>query len=68
MPGPALRARAPGRAAEVGYNFVASNGISGMAAVGLGGRIAGSNKNENFSSFVGGEFGPYLSVGLGYSW
>ncbi len=57
-----------GLSGEVGYNFLASNGISGMAAIGLGGRIAGSNKNENFSSFVGGEFGPYLSIGLGYSW
>ncbi len=57
-----------GLGGEVGYTFLASNGISAMAAVGLGGRIAGDSKNENFSSFVGGEFGPYLSVGLGYSW
>ncbi len=57
-----------GLSGEIGYNFLASNGISATAALGLGGRIAGSNKNENFSSFVGGEFGPYLSVGLGYSW
>lgn len=57
-----------GLSGEVGYNFLASNGISGTAAIGLGGRIAGDSKNENFSSFVGGEFGPYLSVGLGYSW
>ncbi len=57
-----------GLSGEVGYNFLATNGISGTAAIGLGGRVAGSDKNENFSSFVGGEFGPYLSVGLGYSW
>ncbi len=57
-----------GLSGEVGYNFLATNGISGTAAVGLGGRVAGDSKNENFSSFVGGEFGPYLSVGLGYSW
>ncbi len=57
-----------GLSGELGYNFLASNGISGTAAVGLGGRVAGDSKNESFSSFVGGEFGPYLSVGLGYSW
>ncbi len=57
-----------GLSGEVGYNFLATNGISATAALGLGGRIAGSNKNENFSSFVGGEFGPYLSVGIGSSW
>ncbi len=57
-----------GLSGEIGYNFLATNGISATAALGLGGRIAGSNRNENFSSFVGGEFGPYLSVGIGYSW
>jgi hypothetical protein len=57
-----------GMSGELGYNFLASNGISGMAAVGVGGRVAGDSKNESFASFVGGEFGPYLSVGLGYSW
>jgi hypothetical protein len=56
-----------GLSGEVGYNFVASNGITGLAAVGLGGRIAG-HKREDFSSFTGGEFGPYAKLGVGYSW
>jgi hypothetical protein len=57
-----------GLSGEVGYNFVATNGLTGLVAGGLGGRIAGDNANENFTSFTGGEFGPYLKVGLGYSW
>ncbi|HET8539657.1 MAG TPA: hypothetical protein VFL83_07275 [Anaeromyxobacter sp.] len=57
-----------GMSGEIGYNFLATNGISAMAAVGVGGRVAGDDENDDFASFVGGEFGPYLSVGLGYSW
>jgi hypothetical protein len=57
-----------GLGGEVGYNFIASNGISGMASIGLGGRVAGNNKNDQFSSFVGGEFGPYAKVGIGFGW
>lgn len=57
-----------GLSGEFGYNFLATNGVSGNAAVGLGGRVAGDSENENFASFVGGDFGPYVSVGLGYSW
>ena len=57
-----------GLGGEVGYNFIATNGISGLAAVGVGGRVAGNDKNNNFASFVGGEFGPYAKVGLGYAW
>ena len=53
---------------EVGWNFIASNGISGLAAVGVGGRVAGDSANENFTSFVGGEFGPYAKVGVGFGW
>jgi hypothetical protein len=56
-----------GIAGEVGYNFIASNGITGQAAFGLGGRVAG-DKNDELSSAVGGEFGPYVKIGLGYSW
>jgi hypothetical protein len=36
--------------------------------VGLGGRVAGDSQNQNFASFVGGEFGPYAKIGVGYSW
>src|SRR6266540_6736924 len=57
-----------GLSGEVGYNFIATNGITGLLAAGLGGRVAGDSKNDDFASFVGGEFGPYLKAGLGYSW
>jgi hypothetical protein len=57
-----------GLGGEIGYNFVASNGISGMASVGVGGRVAGDSANENFTSFVGGEFGPYGKIGIGFGW
>jgi hypothetical protein len=56
-----------GLTGEVGYNFISTNGITGMAAFGLGGRVAG-DKNEQLSSAVGGEFGPYVKLGVGYSW
>jgi hypothetical protein len=55
-----------GLAGELGYNFIASNGITGEAAFGLGGRVAG-DKNEQLSSGAGGEFGPYVKLGLGFS-
>jgi hypothetical protein len=57
-----------GLAGELGYNFISSNGISALAAVGVGGRVAGDSKNNNFSSFIPGDFGPYLSLGIGWSW
>jgi hypothetical protein len=57
-----------GLGGELGYNFIASNGITGLVAAGLGGRVAGDDQNDDFESFVGGEFGPYLKLGLGFSW
>jgi hypothetical protein len=57
-----------GLSGEVGYNFIATNGITGLLAGGLGGRVAGDEQNEDFESFVGGEFGPYAKIGLGFSW
>lgn len=57
-----------GVGAEVGYSFIALNGITALVAGGLGGRVAGDDENDDFSSFVGGEFGPYAKVGLGFSW
>jgi hypothetical protein len=57
-----------GLGGEVGYNFIASNGISGNLALGLGGRVAGDSQNDSFASFVGGEFGPYAKIGVGFSW
>lgn len=56
-----------GLSGEIGYNFIATNGITGMVSAGFGGRIAG-DKQENFSSLTGGELGPYAKVGIGYSW
>jgi hypothetical protein len=64
--GSATRTRL-GITGELGYNFIASNGITGAAAFGLGGRVAG-DENKELSSSVGGEFGPYAKLGLGYSW
>lgn len=55
-------------AGEVGYNFIASNGLTALLAGGMGGRIAGDEQNEDFASFAGGEFGPFLKLGIGYSW
>jgi hypothetical protein len=57
-----------GLSGEVGYNFIATNGITGLASVGVGGRIAGDERDDDFSSFTGGEFGPYAKLGIGYSW
>ena len=56
-----------GFSGELGYNFIASNGITGLLAGGLGMRIAG-DENPEFDSFTGGEFGPYVKLGVGYSW
>jgi hypothetical protein len=56
-----------GLTGEVGYNFLASNGITGSGAFGLGGRIAG-NSNDQLSSGAGGEFGPYVKLNVGFSW
>jgi hypothetical protein len=57
-----------GLSGELGYNFIASNGLAASVAGGVGGRIAGDEENEDFASFTGGEFGPYLQLGVGYGW
>jgi hypothetical protein len=57
-----------GGSAEVGYNHIASNGITGSAALGYGGRLAGDAKNDSFAAFTGGEAGLYVTAGVGYSW
>lgn len=57
-----------GASGEVGYNFVAGNGLTAAVAGGIGGRLAGDRQNESVSSFTGGEMGPYVKLGAGYSW
>ncbi len=57
-----------GLSGEVGYNFIATNGITGAVSAGVGGRIAGDDRDDDFASFTGGEFGPYAKLGLGFSW
>ena len=62
--------RAAGVAAEVGYNFIALErlALTGSVGGGYGGRIAGDSQDEDFASYTGGEDGPYLKLGIGYSW
>jgi len=57
-----------GASGELGYNFIASNGVSASVAGGYGGRLAGDAQEEDFTSYTGGEDGPYMKLGLGYSW
>jgi hypothetical protein len=57
-----------GASAEIGYNFIASNGLTALVAGGFGGRLAGDSQDEDFASYTGGEDGPYLKLGIGYSW
>jgi hypothetical protein len=57
-----------GLSGEIGYNFVATNGLAASAYGGFGGRVAGDDQNEEWEDFTGGEFGPYVGLGLGYAW
>ena len=57
-----------GLAGEVGYNFVATNGLAASVAGGFGGQIAGDDQNQEVQNFTGGDYGPYLSLNLGYAW
>jgi hypothetical protein len=57
-----------GLGGEAGWNFIASNGVTALLAGGFGGRVAGDERNDDFASFVGGELGPYVKLGLGWSW
>jgi hypothetical protein len=55
-------------AGELGYNYIAPRGLTGSAAVGLGGQLFGSSAT-NAQGFLGtGAFAPYAKLGLGYSW
>lgn len=57
-----------GAAAELGYNFIAANGVSASVGGGYGARLAGDSQDEDFWNYTGGEDGPYVKLGLGYSW
>ena len=57
-----------GVSAELGYNYIAASGISAAVMGGYGARLAGDEQDENFTSYTGGEDGPYLRLGVGYSW
>lgn len=52
-------------AGELGYNWVASNGITAGAAAGLRGRLAETNAGNNVNNAG---VGPYAKLNLGYSW
>ncbi len=56
-----------GIAGEVGYNWVASNGISAMVGGGLDLRLAGALQ-DNVALHGSGDLSPYLRLGVGYSW
>lgn len=55
---------------ELGYNFIASNGITAGAAGGLGFVSGGEVSNENVSPGVSTGTRPdtYAKINLGYSW
>jgi hypothetical protein len=57
-----------GGSGELGYSFIATNGVTGQLGGGYGLRLAG-DKNDVFdNTFTGGESGPYVKLNLGYSW
>ena len=55
-----------GLAGEVGYNWIASNGVTAGLSAGLRGRLAGSTLSGDRPSSA--SFGPYGRLNLGYSW
>lgn len=57
-----------GVAGEIGFNFIHESGFSSTVGGGWGARLAGDAQDENFSSYTGGEDGPFLKLGMGYSW
>ncbi len=57
-----------GASAEIGFNYVAASGVTATVGGGYGVRLAGDAQDESFTSYTGGEDGPYLTLGVGYSW
>lgn len=55
-----------GLAGELGYNWIAANGITAGVGAGLRGRVAGSTLSGDRPSSAA--FGPYGRLNLGYSW
>jgi hypothetical protein len=52
---------------EVGYNWVGQSGLSLQGALGLGGRVGGA-LTSGLDTRLGGDFGPYAKVNVGWSW
>jgi hypothetical protein len=56
-----------GLGGELGYNWVGSSGLSLQGAVGLGGKVGGA-LTSGLDTRLGGDFGPYAKINLGWSW
>lgn len=55
-----------GLGGELGYNWIAANGITAGLAAGLRGKVAGSTLSGDRPSTAA--FGPYGRLNIGYSW
>jgi hypothetical protein len=56
-----------GLGGEAGYNWQLSSGLSFQLAAGLGGRIGGA-LTSGLDTKLGGDFGPYGKINIGWSW
>jgi hypothetical protein len=56
-----------GLGGEAGYNWQLSSGLSLQLAAGLGGRIGGA-LTSGLDTKLGGDFGPYGKINVGWSW
>jgi hypothetical protein len=56
-----------GLGGELGYNWVGSSGLSLQVAGGLGGKVGGA-LTSGLDTRLGGDFGPYGKVNVGWSW
>jgi hypothetical protein len=57
-----------GGSGELGYSFIATNGVTGQLSGGYGIRLAGDENDVFDNTFTGGDSGPYVKLNLGYSW
>lgn len=56
-----------GLGGEIGYNWQLSSGLALQLAGGLGGRIGGA-LTSGLDTRLGGDFGPYGKINVGWSW